>query len=358
MTGEYSGSGETTAKNNKKGLLGKIKKIAGKVFVKNTMLGSNYGGLHKYRLGDRALYRVWGWDVPESLEGYVDRDKGTVEVEIVAVHIDAVLEIPYYTIELPNKMCKQTSWDKLVPLSEYNTLPVVSTDHSNDEHDLSAATSSNAVITSRQQHREQRSSSQGRNSSGRRGGRKSRSSSGGRRNRERSPSNSSRKSDHGVGVHTSNVVQYHHRRRPQSPNPIQQESGEPSCNHLTMSAKQLLESPQPNDAAARRAPSLPANAKPRDPSPPSSIPPASPWIYKRDSITPNAHSSPRRPSSRSGRQPRHHTKHSTNNVATGAPSSISMAVPAHSLSMDDINGRRNSANACTDEEAKLVSCLF
>ena len=40
-------------------------------------------------------------------------------VEIVEVHVDAVLEIPYYTIQLPNKMRKKTSWDNLMTLAEY-----------------------------------------------------------------------------------------------------------------------------------------------------------------------------------------------------------------------------------------------
>ena len=36
------------------------------------------------------------------------------------VLFDAVLEMPYYTIELPDGTQKQTSWDKLMPLSEYH----------------------------------------------------------------------------------------------------------------------------------------------------------------------------------------------------------------------------------------------
>jgi hypothetical protein len=54
-------------------------------------------------------------------------------VEIVAVHVDAVLEIPYYTIQLPNKTRKKTSWDNLMTLAEYkkakSTSSTSGTDH-------------------------------------------------------------------------------------------------------------------------------------------------------------------------------------------------------------------------------------
>jgi hypothetical protein len=40
-------------------------------------------------------------------------------VGIVAVHVDAVLETPYYTIQLPDGRTKQTNWDNLMPEAEY-----------------------------------------------------------------------------------------------------------------------------------------------------------------------------------------------------------------------------------------------
>ena len=39
--------------------------------------------------------------------------------EIVLVHIDAVLDTPNYTIRLPDGARKQTNWDKLIPLYEW-----------------------------------------------------------------------------------------------------------------------------------------------------------------------------------------------------------------------------------------------
>lgn len=44
-------------------------------------------------------------------------------VEIVDVHVDAVLDLPYYTIRLPDGTKKQTNWDKLIPLTEYRKVP-------------------------------------------------------------------------------------------------------------------------------------------------------------------------------------------------------------------------------------------
>jgi len=43
-------------------------------------------------------------------------------VEVVAVNIDAVLEIPYYTIQLPDGSLKRTNWDNLMTLSEYKKM--------------------------------------------------------------------------------------------------------------------------------------------------------------------------------------------------------------------------------------------
>jgi len=43
-------------------------------------------------------------------------------VEIIAVHVDAVMEHPYYTIKLPDGQSKQTSWDNLMTLSQYKKI--------------------------------------------------------------------------------------------------------------------------------------------------------------------------------------------------------------------------------------------
>jgi hypothetical protein len=40
-------------------------------------------------------------------------------VEVVALHVDAVLEIPYYTIQLADGSRKRTNWDNLMTLSDY-----------------------------------------------------------------------------------------------------------------------------------------------------------------------------------------------------------------------------------------------
>ena len=45
-----------------------------------------------------------------------------ITVEIIAVHVDAVMEHPYYTIRLPDGQCKQTSWDNLMTLSQYKKI--------------------------------------------------------------------------------------------------------------------------------------------------------------------------------------------------------------------------------------------
>jgi len=115
-TTNTSNDGVNAAKQQqKKGLFRKIKKLAGK--VKNTL--GELGGIssvHKYRLEERARYRIA--KAPRCLRTY-DPKTMTVEVEIVTVHIDAVLEMPYYTIVLPDDTRKQTNWDNLMSLAEY-----------------------------------------------------------------------------------------------------------------------------------------------------------------------------------------------------------------------------------------------
>jgi len=99
----------------KKGLFRKIKKLAGKVL--------GISSVHKYGLGERARYRVGR--VPKrgsrNAEGY-DAETASLEVEIMALHIDAVLDMPYYTIRLPDGSRKQTNWDNLMPLPEYRKI--------------------------------------------------------------------------------------------------------------------------------------------------------------------------------------------------------------------------------------------
>mmetsp|Transcript_23325 Transcript_23325/g.41789 ORF Transcript_23325/g.41789 Transcript_23325/m.41789 type:complete len:740 (-) Transcript_23325:418-2637(-) len=102
----------STKRKNGKGLFGKIKNFAG--MVKTKCLP---GGVHKYKPGEMARYRPR--KISKSLKSYVDPHTQTVQVWIIAVHIDAVMEIPYYTIGLPDETTKQTNWDTLIPLSEY-----------------------------------------------------------------------------------------------------------------------------------------------------------------------------------------------------------------------------------------------
>ena len=47
----------------------------------------------------------------------LDHEHKTIDVTIVGVHIDAVLEIPYYTILLPNGHKKMTDMERLLPFS-------------------------------------------------------------------------------------------------------------------------------------------------------------------------------------------------------------------------------------------------
>jgi hypothetical protein len=55
-------------------------------------------------------------------EGTYDVETLTAAVDIVAVHIDAVLEMPYYTVQLSDGSLKRTNWDKLMTLSDYKKL--------------------------------------------------------------------------------------------------------------------------------------------------------------------------------------------------------------------------------------------
>jgi len=103
----------STKQNHGKGLFGKIKNFAGKVKTKCLP-----GGVHKYKPGEMARYRPR--KISKSLKSYVDPYTQTVQVWIIAVHIDAVMEMPYYTIGLPDETTKQTNWDKLIPLSDYS----------------------------------------------------------------------------------------------------------------------------------------------------------------------------------------------------------------------------------------------
>lgn len=100
-------------KKEKKGLFRTMKKF-GKKVSKAFNSGS---GFKKYKVGEVARYNIG--KIRDSLESFDPQDP-TVEVVIVAVHIDAVLEIPYYTIQLPDGSCKQTNMENLIPLEEYN----------------------------------------------------------------------------------------------------------------------------------------------------------------------------------------------------------------------------------------------
>lgn len=98
----------------KKGLLFKTMKRFGKKVSKAFNSGP---GFKKYKVGEVARYNIG--KIRDSLESFDPQDP-TVEVVIVAVHIDAVLEIPYYTIQLPDGSRKQTNMENLIPLEEYN----------------------------------------------------------------------------------------------------------------------------------------------------------------------------------------------------------------------------------------------
>ncbi|EED86668.1 predicted protein [Thalassiosira pseudonana CCMP1335] len=113
----YNASG-TDAKKGKKGLFGKMRKLGAKVSngVSKVFLpgGSMF---RKYKVGEKARYNIG--KIRDSLETFDPCDL-TVEVTIIAVHIDAVLEIPYYTIQLPDGSRKQTNMEHLMPLEDYN----------------------------------------------------------------------------------------------------------------------------------------------------------------------------------------------------------------------------------------------
>jgi hypothetical protein len=101
------------------GIFQRIKNLAGKV---KTTLGVT--GVHKFQLGESARYKTLkvknkSWMIAE---GTYDVETLTAAVDIVAVHIDAVLEMPYYTVQLSDGSLKRTNWDKLMTLSDYKKL--------------------------------------------------------------------------------------------------------------------------------------------------------------------------------------------------------------------------------------------
>ena len=101
------------------GIFQRIKNLAGKV---KTTLGVT--GVHKFQLGESARYKTLkvknkSW---MRAEGTYDVETLTAAVDIVAVHIDAVLEMPYYTVQLSDGSLKRTNWDKLMTLSDYKKL--------------------------------------------------------------------------------------------------------------------------------------------------------------------------------------------------------------------------------------------
>jgi hypothetical protein len=121
---QYAADNVSTGKNqqltNKKGgIFQRIKNLAGKV---KTTLGVT--GVHKFQLGESARYKTLkvknkSWMIAE---GTYDVETLTAAVDIVAVHIDAVLEMPYYTVQLSDGSLKRTNWDKLMTLSDYKKL--------------------------------------------------------------------------------------------------------------------------------------------------------------------------------------------------------------------------------------------
>jgi len=75
-----------------------------------------------------------------------------ITVEIIAVHVDAVMEHPYYTIKLPDDQCKQTSWDNLMTLSQYKKIKAAgghTTSQQPDEKERSRSRSLLRSISSR-----------------------------------------------------------------------------------------------------------------------------------------------------------------------------------------------------------------
>jgi len=99
-------------KKEKKGLFLKIKRFAGGV---KKSLGLQ--GVHKFKLGEKARYKMSR--AKHSLESF-DPNTQTAEVEIVGIHIDAVLQIPFYTILFDDDSRKQTNWEMLIPIADWN----------------------------------------------------------------------------------------------------------------------------------------------------------------------------------------------------------------------------------------------
>jgi len=102
-------------KKEKKGLFRTMKKFGQK--VSKVFVPSGPGGIKRYKVGEVARYNIG--KIRDSFESFDPCDP-TVEVTITAVHIDAVLEIPYYTIQLPDGSRKQTNMENLIPLEDYN----------------------------------------------------------------------------------------------------------------------------------------------------------------------------------------------------------------------------------------------
>jgi len=101
----------------KKGLFRKMKKFGTKIASKAQVLTSSSPSYKKYKVGDVVRYNIG--KIRDSLESFDPQDP-TVEVVIVAVHIDAVLNFPYYTIQLPDGSRKQTNMENLIDLRDYN----------------------------------------------------------------------------------------------------------------------------------------------------------------------------------------------------------------------------------------------
>eukprot|EP00804_Cyclotella_cryptica_P023163 CCRYP_000378-RA/>CCRYP_000378-RA protein AED:0.02 eAED:0.02 QI:929/1/0.66/1/0.5/0.33/3/111/1239 len=105
----------TLEKKEKRGLFRTMKKFGQK--VSKVFVPSGPGGIKRYKVGEVARYNIG--KIRDSFESFDPCDP-TVEVTIIAVHIDAVLEIPYYTIQLPDGSRKQTNMENLIPLEDYN----------------------------------------------------------------------------------------------------------------------------------------------------------------------------------------------------------------------------------------------
>ena len=123
-------------------------------------------------------------------------------VEVVAVHIDAVIKIPYYTIMLPDGSLKQTNWDSLMTLSEYKKLKSATTfmvgkDGKDDDPTLRSGSRMRSMFGFSSRSRGGRvDSTRSRSCSSRRGREQE-------RERERSASRQSRRSCSGQRRHSS-----------------------------------------------------------------------------------------------------------------------------------------------------------